>query len=379
MKIKSHQTRKTIKDIKVRCEDFLENIGDGVITTDQSGRIIFANRSAERMLGCKTSEMIGKSLIEACGVFDENGDRLFEKDSPILQVIKKKTTFQGSSYYLMRKNGNKFPVNLTISPVIAKNKLIGIIDTFQDITKDREIERLRLDFLMLASHQLRTPLSGIKWMIETMQRGSTGDLNQKQNDYLSRIYNVNERMIRIISEMFSVLNLESGTVFVKKDKVSVDKICKEIIILMNPVAKEDGVLLQNNIKISTVIETDPQILSAIINYLISNAIDYSFASNKVIISAKDLRKDIIISVEDSGIGIPVDEQNKIFEKFYRASNARIFKPNGTGLGLNIAKSFAEKLGGDIYFKSKENKGSTFYLRIPKKSNYIKQTKYLNKK
>jgi len=137
-------------------------------------------------------------------------------------------------------------------------------------------------------------------------------------------------------------------------------------------AKERKIALQNPLNHRTLaIETDPAILKSILGVFLSNAIDYSRPGQKVILNVKEEPKTIIFSVRDFGIGIPKEEQKRIFERFYRASNAKIIKPNGTGLGLNIARILAEKIGAKIATESQENKGSTFYLRIPKRS--IKNT------
>lgn len=361
------ETQKNTEYIRLQCENFLDKVIDGVIAVDINGDIIFVNYAAERMLGWKSKEIIGKPLVNICTIFDEKGNKISKDKRPASIALSKKIPVQSSSCFYIRKDKTIFPVDLTVAPVIEKKKFIGAINTFRDITKEKEVEKLRLDFLMLASHQLRTPLSGIKWMIETMRRGAVGDLSQKQREYLDKVYIINERMIKIVSEMFKVLNWESGIIAVVKTKISVEKICHDTFLLMRQVAKDAGILLQCNTKNKEIIETDPQIVSTILNYLVENAIDYSHSSNKVSIDAKSKGKDMIFSVKDNGIGIPKQEQGRIFERFYRASNAKYFKPNGTGLGLNIARTIAQNMGGEISFKSEEKKGSTFYLRIPKKS------------
>jgi signal transduction histidine kinase len=121
-----------------------------------------------------------------------------------------------------------------------------------------------------------------------------------------------------------------------------------------------------------IIETDIKILESIILSFLSNAIDYSIPGQEIILNIKERSKEIIFSVHDFGIGIPKEEQRRIFERFYRASNAKNWRPTGTGLGLNISKTLAEKINGEVWFESKENKGTTFYLRIPNRSNGVKK-------
>jgi signal transduction histidine kinase len=254
--------------------------------------------------------------------------------------------------------------------VVVKNKIIGAIDVFRDITKEKELEKMRMDFLSLASHQLRTPLSGTKWLIETMQKGITGKIEPKEKEYLDSLYQMNERMIKLVFDMLNVLRLESGSEAIKKEVISISDLYKDLIVLMSAPAKSKGVILNTAIseqqgkKIK--IETDIQLLKSILECFVSNAINYTPSGQEVILDAREEKNMVIFSVKDDGIGIPQDEQAKIFERFYRASNAKLIRPDGTGLGLYIAKMLAEKIGGKIYFDSKDKKGSTFYLSIQKK-------------
>jgi signal transduction histidine kinase len=228
--------------------------------------------------------------------------------------------------------------------------------------------------LSLASHQLRTPLSGTKWLIETIKRGILGQMTKKQKEYLNQIYQLNERMIRLVGEMLNVLRLDSEMESIKQDKVSILNFCKDLPTSMLAMAKSREIILSTTLEDCkfVTIKTDQSILKSILECFISNAIDYSQNGQEVILAAKERPAAIIFSVKDSGLGIPKNEQNRIFERFYRTSNAKDFKPSGTGLGLNIAKTLAERIGAEISFESKENKGSTFYLRIPKKSSNIIQ-------
>ena len=248
-------------------------------------------------------------------------------------------------------------MKVLVKELIQKNKELG------------EVEKLRTDFLSLASHQLRTPLSGIKWLIETMYRGTLGEMTKKQKEYLDDIYKIDERMIKLVSEMLGVLRLESETGPIKKEVVLISSLYEDIFISMTAAAKSREIILHSTLedhKTATV-ETNQEILKSILECFISNAIIYSQNGQEVVLDAKEESAAVVFSVKDSGIGIPKDEQKRMFERFYRASNAKNLKPTGTGLGLSIAKMLAEKIGAEVSFKSEENKGSTFYLRIPKES------------
>ena len=367
--------KKSLAYAKAKDEALLASIGDGVVATNQAGKIVLMNKAAGRMLGWSAKQVTGRLFVEVWQVLDEKGNLVPEAKRPVTLALTGKitttttTTTTGSGYFYTRKDGTKFPVALTVTPVLVGNKIIGAIDVFRDITREKEIEKLRLDFLSLASHQLRTPLSGTKWLIETIQRGIIGELNPKQKEYINSIYQINERMIRLVSDMLDVLMLESGVTAIKKQEVSVSKIFEELLLMMEPASRDKGIMLCNLLKNhkSFFLETDLQILRSILECFVSNAINYSQSGQKVFLDAKEESDLVVFSVKDSGIGIPKEEQKSIFERFYRASNAKALRPTGTGLGLNIAKMLAEKINAKVSFESQKNKGSIFYLCIPKRS------------
>ncbi len=369
--------KEALANANAKDEALLQSIGEGVVAIDKDGKIILMNHMAEQILSLNAEKMIGKSLYEAWKMLDEKGNPVPESMRPVIAALRGKTTTTtttttntGPSYFYVRKNGTVFPVSITVTPVIVNNKIIGAIDIFHDITKEKEAEKLKTDFLSLASHQLRTPLSGTKWLIETMRREILGTLNKKQKEYIDQIYQLNERMIHLVFEMLSILRLEGGIESVKKETVLIPILCKDILISMTAAAKSMGIVLYSNLKNHKdfAIRTDQEILKNILECFVSNAINYSRDRQKVILGAEEQSDAVVFFVKDSGIGIPEKEQKKIFERFYRASNAKDLKPTGSGLGLNIAKMLAGKIGAEISFESEENKGSTFYLRVPKRSN-----------
>jgi PAS domain S-box-containing protein len=366
--------KEALADTNAKDEALLQSIGEGVAAVDKDGKIILMNHAAEQMLGLSAKQVVGKLLVNAWKVLDEKGNPVPEEKRPIAVALKGKTTTTtaGPSYFYTRKNGAAFPVAITVTPVVIENKIIGAVDIFRDMTKEKEQEKLRTDFLSLASHQLRTPLSGTKWLIETIQRKILGAVNPKQKKYLDQIYQVNERMIQLVSEMLGVLRLESESGPIKKETVFISNLYKDISVSMMAAAKSRKIILQSNLKNhkDVAFQTNQEIVKSILECFISNAINYSNPGQEVILDVQEEKAAVVFSVKDNGIGVPEEEQKKLFERFYRASNAKAFKPGGSGLGLSIAKMLAEKIGGKISFESKENKGTTFYLRLPKVNDKI---------
>jgi PAS domain S-box-containing protein len=370
---------KELEEAKAKDEAMLASIGDGLITTDKDGKITSVNSVFEKILGWNEFDVKGKALHEALFMVDEFGKEVLESERPITRILKGRTTATTTSdmYSYKRKDGVAVPVALTATPILAGPLLnmIGAIEIFRDITKEKEIEKMRTDFLALASHQLRTPLSGTKWLIETIQRGIIGEVNERQKEYLNNLYQINERMIELVSDMLNVLLLESGALQVKKQDMSVSKIYGELLVMMEPVSRTRGVALRNAFtdNETLLVQSDAQALRSILENLVGNAINYSQGGQEVVFDAKEELNTVVFSVKDSGIGIPKEEQKKIFERFYRASNAKESRPDGTGLGLYTAFLLAKKIGGNISFTSEEGEGSTFYLRVPQGITHHKTT------
>lgn len=357
-------TKSEEEEKEAKNKAILESIGEGVIAVDKKGIILLVNRAFEKMLGWKQDEVIGKRLAEIVPREDEEGNRIPFEERLLLQVFAGSLPF----FYFVRKDKTRLPVNSIISPITIDQKIIGAVEVFHDLTKEKELEKVRMDFLTLASHQLRTPLSGTKWLIETMKRGVLGPLNDKQRDYMNEIYGANERMIKLVSDMINVLRLESGTATIKKETIFVSDLGENLSVKTEAEAGKRKIIFRNALKNykTVAVETDAALLQSVLECFVTNAFSYSQPDQEVVCDAKEEADAVMFSVKDSGIGIPKDEQKRIFERFYRASNAKQMRPDGTGLGLYIASVLADKIGAKVSFESEEGKGSTFYLRVPKR-------------
>lgn len=382
---KTKPTKKKKKLILQSKEKMLEaifdSIGDhimAVVMVDRNGKIVNVNVGFESLTDWKEKEVIGKSLVEVVPREDEDGNKIPFKQRILSKILSGKIFTSASTsnnissieklpiFYYIRRDKSRFPATSVISPMMFNGKITGAVEVFYDISREKELEQMRMNFLSFASHQLRTPLSGTKWLIETMQKGILGTITKKQKEYLDDIYKINEQMIKLVSDILSTLRLESEKAFIKKEKISVSSLFEDLSIMITAAAKEKRISLQIPINHRTIIiETDSEILKSILGCFLSNAIDYSLPGQKVILDVKEESKALVFFVRDFGIGIPEYEQKRVFERFYRASNAKNLKPTGTGLGLNIAMMFAQKIGSKISFESQENRGSTFYLRVPK--------------
>lgn len=338
-----------------------EAAAEQIIITDADGGILYANKAAQQITGYPVRDMIGKRP----SLWGKQMSGAFY--AAMWKSIKdEKKTFHGEIKN-RRKDGREYFADLYISPIFdANNDVKFFVGIERDVTREKELEKLRVDFLALASHQLCTPLSGVKWLIETLNRTILGPVTPRQKEYLNQIYRVNERMIKLVFDMLNALRLDSGVTAAKRERISVVDLYGEILVMMEPAAKDRGVALRNAVskRAGMMMETDAAMLRNILECFVSNAINYSRSGQEVVLDAQEDAAGVTLSVQDAGIGIPVAEQENLFERFYRASNAKKMRPEGTGLGLYIAAMLAKRIGAAISFISEEGKGSSFRVRVP---------------
>ncbi len=233
--------------------------------------------------------------------------------------------------------------------------------------REKFIEGLKTEFVSIAAHQLRTPLSAIKWIIRMLLDEDLGPLNKDQKDYLTKAYINNERMVKLINDLLNVSKIEEGKFLSKPTKESLSKIIEEAFVLWVGAAKRKGLVLtfeKSKGRMPDVL-VDKEKIVLVLHNLVENSIKYS---NQGEISIKiDFEKEnnrLVVSVKDNGEGIPQEEQEKVFTRFFRASNASKIDTEGTGLGLYIAKHIVQSHGGRIWFESEEGKGTIFYFSLP---------------
>lgn len=253
-------------------------------------------------------------------------------------------------------------------------KMIGV--NF-DITHEQEVDRAKTEFVSLASHQLRTPLSSINWYTEMLLAGDAGEINEEQKKYLTEVAVGNQRMVDLVDSLLNVSRLDLGTFIIEPEPIDVVDTSKSIIKELSPLIKEKKLKFKDKYSDIPPFNADRKLFRMIFQNLISNAVKYTPSGKEIKVSVevkntgdifghKELKEDsLVIFVKDTGIGVPDGQKEKIFSKMFRADNARESETEGTGLGLYIIKSIIDKSGGEIWFESKENEGTTFYVSLPK--------------
>lgn len=232
----------------------------------------------------------------------------------------------------------------------------------------KQLDQKKSEFISVAAHQLRTPLSGFKWTFDMLIRKDLGEINEQQMELLKKTYDVNENMIGIVNDMLNTDLIITGQTEFIFEEILISEIIDEIIFEVEKVAEDKKINIIRNEDKTIKLKIDIKKMRAVIQNLIDNSIKYNNNGGTIEIKSKNESGSYVFSVNDTGIGIPSNQQGQVFERFYRAENAIRTHANGSGLGLFIAKSIIEGHGGTISFKSTENKGSTFTFTLPPSCN-----------
>ncbi|OGG87637.1 hypothetical protein A3B87_02320 [Candidatus Kuenenbacteria bacterium RIFCSPHIGHO2_02_FULL_39_13] len=274
-----------------------------------------------------------------------------------------------STYFIAQRYDDPMIVIASVSIVAGITTLIGGI-TIKTIDQLSQANRMKTEFVSIASHQLRTPLSIIKWYAEFLLKPEKQkNLTPEQLGYIKTINQANLRMIRLVNDLLDISRVESGKIQIQPEMTNIIELTKNIIAENHTLADQKKIKLQlkydNTIPLLLV---DPKRIAMVIENLLSNGIKYTRHDRHGVVST-ELSKDgnkFLFSMADNGVGIPASDHKNIFKKFFRANNTMRLKTSGTGLGLFIAKAIVESHKGKMWFVSKENEGTTFYFNLPLK-------------
>jgi len=228
-----------------------------------------------------------------------------------------------------------------------------------------EANRMKSEFVSIVSHQLRSPLSNLRWALELLMSGKLGKIEEKQTEYFKIIKENSNRMTELIKDLLIVSRIETAKLLIKKMEFSLEDLVKELIKEFTPFARASNVEIKFRAKenLPKIFADQSQIRLVIENFL-DNAIRYIKGIGVVEIKIESQEKNIYFEIKDTGVGIPKEEQKYIFQKFFRSENVLRYQTQGSGLGLYISKAIIEKSEGEIGFKSQEGIGSTFWFTLP---------------
>ena len=342
-----------------RLDTILTNMGEGVLLVNGDFEITYANPTAIAMLSLPETH-IGKALIEI--------NRIPELQE-LLQMAEQTETFAFAEIRL--GNITEPEAEITVVPVAAGEEYVIVI---HDVTKERQLERIRADFVANVSHELRTPLTTIRGYAETLLN-EDATRTKAQEQFIVKILNHASRLSRLVSDLLELSRLESGDVELKRAPCHLNTFYAPILDVFEPILEESELVLRWDIPESLPqVSIDQQLFMQVLVNLIDNAIKYTPDGGEIAVSAETCRREtneesdrnleeIVLHVRDTGIGIPMESQSRVFERFYRVDKGRAREMGGTGLGLSIAKHIVLCHNGRIWLESTLGRGSTFHVAI----------------
>lgn len=345
---------------QVSFKTILDSIDESVVLLDADLKVWYYNTCAGRLTNVDRTNAIGKELSDVIPLQD------MLKEIPAQWDVQSKKTVTDVAIVLPSQE--PLPITYSTSPVRADDStVVGVMVVIHDISREKELIRLRSEFVSIASHQLRTPASAVKWNLEALIDNRRGnELNDWQHDKMQQAYQSNERMIHLINDLLNVSRLDSGRFTLQATGVNVRDLVNDIIAELVHFTDAHNISIHNTLGTEIpLVQSDSDKLREVILNLLTNAIKYSKPGHHVVTVAAELHGKLVhFSVQDQGIGIPAKDAVHIFEKFYRANNAVESQTEGSGLGLYIAREIVRLHGGDVWLHSKEGEGTTVWFSLP---------------
>jgi PAS domain S-box-containing protein len=341
----------------------LDAIRYGVVAVDAAGVVTQGNPAADEALG---RDVRGETIADALRLRTHGGVPV-PGDHPVLECIRTGEAYRagpGVRLSLERSDGTLVPVALSVSPLVDDGRAFGALVVFQDVTEERHLDYLKSEFITLASHQLRTPLSAIRWYAELLT-DSSETFDDDQKSYVAEIDHSVRRMIALLGSLLHAARMEDQKLEPEMKSVNMSALVEEAVRDTREIFEASSMKYEVDApKESLPVTTDPVLLRVVLQNLIGNAVKYSPKGSVVSVRVGRDGDKAVLAVTDKGMGIPMPEQSRIFEKFFRAQNVRKIDTDGNGLGLYISKSIVDRLGGTLTFSSAEGKGTTFTVALP---------------
>lgn len=336
-----------------RLYELINHLVIGVMLLDDQRNIQMVNPAMNRILGEDTSQLLGKSYVEAIKSYGL---------SHIIERAYRRKKAQNNEIYFYYPEDRIVDANIV--PISGKNPgELNVIVLLYDITEIRRLEKVRTDFVANASHELRTPVTALKGFAETLLDGAKED-KEVLDQFLEIMLKESIRLDLIVNDILELSRVEQKQVPVNAENVKIRDAVESTFKLVKQKAESKQMELSIIEEDDVTIQTDLSRLKQVLANLINNAIVYTQEKGKVIVKIHKEDEWVVIEVSDNGIGIPEDEQDRIFERFYRVDKARSRNSGGTGLGLSIVKYLVENLNGSICVNSKLGLGTTFTVKLP---------------
>lgn len=348
------ETRIKAEEERNKTLSIINNLADGLLVFDAEEKLVLINPQAQDFFKIGVEKIIGRSIFELSK---------FLSFRPLVNLLGKEPQKIFRKEISLSEN---LILEVSTVPMLREEKKLGRLVILHDVSREKIVERMKTEFVSLVAHQLRTPLSAIKWAVKMLLDGDLGPITEEQRDFIEKTYRSNERIIGLINDLLDVTRIEEGRYLYKPVLADIGEICQFVI------NSYKGQIERKKIKFEfkkpekklPLVKLDVEKMGLAIENLLNNAISYTPPGGCVTISLNCENNKLKFSIQDTGIGILREQQKRVFTKFFRGANAVRAETEGTGLGLFIVKNIIKAHGGEVWFESEENKGTTFYFTLP---------------
>ncbi len=355
----------------VKNQAILEGIADGVMMADANGRVILFNAAAERIFSLNRSQALGRMLDEMLGLY---GSRAREWLDIVHQWKENPDAYEAGQYFSDRLDVDRQMISVHCSPVFSgSHELLGVVSVFRDVTAEVMADRAKSEFVSNVSHELRTPMTSVKGYVDLLLMGATGPLTDMQRNFLTVIKTNADRLTALVNDILDLSRIETGKVKLDRSPAGIEPLIEQVAASMLPKIQE------KKMQLTTVVPEglpkvfgDPSRMIQILTNLVGNSYKYTPEGGAIIIHAYVRNGMMHVGVEDTGMGISKEDQQKIFDRFFRVDNPAVHEVSGTGLGLSITTSLIQMHGGDIWVESELGVGSIFTFTLPLAEGELKE-------
>lgn len=353
-----------LEEANIKLSAVINNCADGIVTVSKDGILSHANPAFEKICSLNEVEIVGKNFSEL--FINDNNEAIVSKLNPEEDV------FLRDYKIINHKTDKAIPVEASFAPIVflEEGKINHYAGVIRDITIQYEMERLREDFIATLTHDLRTPLLAAIQTLRFFLDGSLGELSQKQIKLLETMFCSNQDMLGLVNALLEVYKYESGKLIPYKSYFELNELIQQCIQEVQSLIVKKGIVLAFHELNSEKIFADKQEIKRVIANLLGNAINYTSNKGKINIYTDFNANEAIITVEDNGTGIPVEDIPKLFNRFSQGTSKK--RSCGTGLGLYLSRQIVEAHGGKIWLDSEPGKGSKFQFTLPKIKNLVCQ-------
>ena len=372
-----HELASELSQVSGKSEVVINAIGEGVLALDGQGIIQLINPAAEQLLGWSRSDSLNLSYKSILKLLNSKNQEVDSANDPVAQALNTNKAISSENFSLQTQSGKSFLASITVNPVGQLGK--GVIVVFRDVTVEKSDERQRAEFISTASHEMRTPVASIEGYLGLALNPATANIDDKARDFIMKAHESAQHLGRLFADLLDVSKADDSRL--KNDPKVVDVVPfihdivqglapkgieKGLRILYKPMPDDDENYHDGERKLNPVFyaNVDNDHLREVIQNLVENAIKYT-PKGDVVVDVTGDEGHITISVADTGIGIPREDQAHLFQKFYRVDNSDTREIGGTGLGLYLCRRLTETIGGRLWLESEYKRGSTFFVEIPR--------------